>query len=90
MEISDTYLSNELFNIIKNSNKLNMPIGYQKFIGFIAVLVKGSRFEKLLLLFAIFGKGIPLDNNGKDGHNTTKRMDESSAYETESNGSQNS
>lgn len=59
MEISDTYLSNEFFNVIKNSQRLNSPIDYQKFISFTAILVKGTRNEKLALIFAIFGKGVP-------------------------------
>lgn len=58
MDIADTYLCNEMFNIIKNSQRLNHPIDYQKFISFIAVLSKGSRIEKLLLIFSIFGKGV--------------------------------
>uniref|UniRef100_A0A7S3CL33 Uncharacterized protein n=1 Tax=Strombidium rassoulzadegani TaxID=1082188 RepID=A0A7S3CL33_9SPIT len=57
-EVQDSYLSNELFNVIKNSQRLNHPIDYQKFISFIAVLVKGSQREKLLLIFSIFGKGV--------------------------------
>ena len=81
-EISDTYLSNELFNIIKNSNRLNLPIDYQKFISFIAILVKGSRFEKLLLFFAIFGKGIPLGDEGRAGSQGLLR-DESSVFESD-------
>ena len=59
MEVSDTYLTNELFNVIKNSQRLNSPIDYQKFISFIAILTKGSRKEKLMLIFSIIGKGIP-------------------------------
>jgi hypothetical protein len=81
-EISDTYLSNELFNIIKNSNKLNLPIDYQKFISFIAILVKGSRFEKLLLIFSIFGKGVPLGEAARNGSQGLLR-DESSVYESD-------
>ena len=38
---------------------MNSPIDYQKFISFIAILTKGSRIEKMLLLFSMFGKGIP-------------------------------
>ena len=68
MEISDTYLSNELFNLIKNSHKMNQPIDYQKFICFIAIITKGSTTEKLLLLFSIFGKGIP------DGYYGNKKI----------------
>lgn len=82
-EVSDTYLSNELFNIIKNSNRLNSPIDYQRFISFIAILVKGSRYEKLLLIFSIFGKGIPYEKSGNNG--TRGRMGEdSSVFESES------
>ena len=69
-EISETYLSNEIFTIIKNSSKLNLPIDYQKFLGFIAVLVKGSKIEKMILIFSIFGKGIPsLDECMNKGNN---------------------
>jgi len=44
-----------------------MPIDYQKFISFIAILVKGSRFEKLLLIFSIFGKGVPMGDAVRSG-----------------------
>lgn len=57
-EVQDTYLSSELFNIIRNSQRLNQPIDYQKFISFVAVLTKGSQREKLLLIFSVFGKGV--------------------------------
>lgn len=80
-EISDTYLSNELFHIIKNSNRLNSPIDYQKFISFIAVLVKGSRLEKLLLIFSIFGKGIPDIENLNIIRRTSGQINEDSDLE---------
>ena len=47
MEISDTYLTNELFFMIKNSSALNSPVDYKKFINFVSVIAKGSRQEKL-------------------------------------------
>lgn len=56
MEISDTYLSNELFFMIKNSSALNSPVDYKKFINFVSVIAKGSRQEKLQLLFFFFDK----------------------------------
>lgn len=86
-EISDSYITNELFNIIKNSNRLNSPIDYQRFISFIAILIKGSRYEKLLLIFSIFGKGIPCEHNQITGkHNPSSKLggEESSVFESES------
>ena len=59
MEISDTYLANQFFAVIKNSHRLNQPIDYQKFITFVSIISKGNTTDKLLLLFSIFGKGIP-------------------------------
>ena len=59
LDISDSYLTSQLFTVIKNSQRLNQPIDYQKFICFIAIISKGSRIQKLLLIFSIFGKGIP-------------------------------
>ena len=47
MEIQDTYLSNEIFFMIKNSSKLNSPIDYTKFINFVSIVAKGSSEEKL-------------------------------------------
>ena len=47
MEIQDTYLSNEIFFMIKNSSKLNSPIDYTKFINFISIVNRGSAQEKL-------------------------------------------
>ena len=55
-EIQDTYLSNEVFFMIKNSSKLNSPIDYSKFINFVSVVAKGSRDEKLQLLYTFFDK----------------------------------
>jgi Ca2+-binding EF-hand superfamily protein len=43
MEINDTYLTNELFFMIKNSSTLNSPVDYKKFINFVSVIAKGSR-----------------------------------------------
>ena len=59
-------MANEIFTIIKNSSKLNSPIDYQKFLGFIAVLVKGSKLEKMILIFSIFGKGIPCQDDANN------------------------
>lgn len=56
MEINDTYLTNELFFMIKNSSALNSPVDYKKFINFVSVIAKGSRQEKLQLLFFFFDK----------------------------------
>ena len=56
MEIQDTYLSNEIFFMIKNSSKLNSPIDYTKFINFISIVNRGSQEEKLQLLFTFFDK----------------------------------
>ena len=47
MEIQDTYLSNEIFFMIKNSSKLNSPVDYPKFINFVSIVAKGSSEEKL-------------------------------------------
>lgn len=47
MEIGDTYLTNELFYMIKNSSSLNSPVDYNKFINFVSVIAKGSRQEKM-------------------------------------------
>lgn len=43
MEINDTYLTNELFFMIKNSSSLNSPVDYKKFINFVSIIAKGSR-----------------------------------------------
>ena len=56
LEINDTYLTNELFFMIKNSSQLNSPIDWQKFINFVGILSKGSPQEKLELLFCFFDK----------------------------------
>ena len=56
MEISDTYLTNELFFMIKNSSSLNSPVDYNKFINFVSIIAKGSKQEKLHLLFSFFDK----------------------------------
>lgn len=57
MEINDTYLTNELFYMIKNSSQLNSPVDYSKFINFVAIISKGTKHEKLQLLFSFFNKG---------------------------------
>ena len=56
MEIQDTYLSNEVFFMIKNSSKLNSPIDYAKFINFVSIVAKGNSEEKLQLLYTFFDK----------------------------------
>lgn len=43
LEVSDSYLTNQLYAVIKNSQRMNQPIDYRKFICFIAVISKGSR-----------------------------------------------
>jgi hypothetical protein len=58
-QLHNTYLERALYQIIKNSGKLNLPIDYQKFISFMAILHHGTRLERLLLIFGIFGRGIP-------------------------------
>ena len=83
LEVSDSYLTNQLYAVIKNSQRMNQPIDYRKFICFIAVISKGSRIQKLLLLFSIFGKGIPdRINPNQDGANG---LDEDSADEMKAN-----
>lgn len=47
MEINDTYLTNELFYMIKNSSNLNSPVDYNKFINFVSIIAKGTLIEKL-------------------------------------------
>lgn len=56
-EIADTYLTNELFYMIKNSTSLNSPVDYNKFINFVSVISKGTKHEKMQLLFSFFNKG---------------------------------
>lgn len=55
-EISETFLTDQLFYIIKNSPELNSPIDWQKFISFISILIKGTREEKLKLFFLFFDR----------------------------------
>jgi len=47
IEIQDTYLSDEVFFMIKNSSAANTPIDYGKFINFVSIVAKGTREEKL-------------------------------------------
>ena len=47
IEIQDTYLSDEVFFMIKNSHQANSPIDYVKFIHFVSIVAKGDREEKL-------------------------------------------
>ena len=48
-----------MFTVMKNSDRLNQPIDYSKFIIFVAILAKGNFHEQLLNIFSIFGKGVP-------------------------------
>ena len=43
IEINDTYLTNELFYMIKNSSALNSPVDYNKFINFVSLISKGTK-----------------------------------------------
>jgi len=56
LEINDTYLTTELFFMIKNSSQLNSPIDWAKFINFVSILSRGSPQERLELLFCFFDK----------------------------------
>ena len=47
MEINDTYLTNELFYMIKNSSSMSSPIDYPKFINFVSIMSKGTQYEKM-------------------------------------------
>lgn len=58
VEIQDTYLSDEVFFMIKNSSAANTPIDYGKFISFVSIVAKGSREEKLQLLYTFFDKSV--------------------------------
>lgn len=42
--------------MIKNSSLLNSPIDYSKFINFVSIVAKGTREEKLQLLYTFFDK----------------------------------
>ena len=66
MEIQDTYLSNEIFFMIKNSSKLNSPVDYPKFINFVSIVAKGSSEEKLQLLYTFFDKNTELKITKED------------------------
>jgi len=44
--------------MIKNSSILNSPIDYSKFINFVSIVAKGTKEEKLLLLFTLFDKSV--------------------------------
>ena len=57
-DVSETYLSNEIFFMIKNSSVINSPIDYSKFITFDSTVAKGSREEKLSLLYTFFDKSV--------------------------------
>ena len=58
LEIQDTYLSNEVFFMIKNSSQLNSPIDYAKFINFVSIVAKGNEEEKLQLLYTFFDRSV--------------------------------
>ena len=55
-EISETFLTDQLFYIMKNSPVLNSPIDWQKFISFLSIFLKGSEEEKLKLIFMFFDR----------------------------------
>ena len=55
-DVSETYLSNEIFFMIKNSSVINSPIDYSKFITFVSIVAKGTREEKLSLFYTFFDK----------------------------------
>jgi len=57
-DVSETYLSNEIFFMIKNSSVINSPIDYNKFITFVSTIAKGNREEKLSLLYTFFDKSV--------------------------------
>lgn len=57
-DVSETYLSNEIFFMIKNSSVINSPIDYSKFITFVSTVAKGNREEKLSLLYTFFDKSV--------------------------------
>lgn len=44
--------------MIKNSSAANTPIDYGKFINFVSIVAKGTREEKLQLLFTFFDKSV--------------------------------
>jgi Ca2+-binding EF-hand superfamily protein len=57
MELQDTYLANEIFEMIKIGGT-HSPINFEKFLNFVSIISKGSREEKLHLLYMFFDKGI--------------------------------
>ena len=58
MELESTYLANEIFEMIKNSNMgTHSPIDREKFLNFVAIISKGTEDEKLELLYTFFDKG---------------------------------
>jgi hypothetical protein len=59
MELENTYLANEIFEMIKNSGiDTQRPIDKEKFLSFVSIIAKGSKEEKLQLLFTFFDKGL--------------------------------
>jgi Ca2+-binding EF-hand superfamily protein len=52
MELEETYLASEIFEMIKNST-----IYADKFLNFVAIISKGTEDEKLELLYTFFDKG---------------------------------
>jgi Ca2+-binding EF-hand superfamily protein len=58
VEIQDTYLSDEVFFMIKNSSQANTPVTYSKFINFVSVVARGTPEEKLQLLYTFFDKSV--------------------------------
>jgi Ca2+-binding EF-hand superfamily protein len=55
-EINETYLTNELFMLIKNSAQINTPIDWKKFISFMAIAAKGTRMERLSMIYGLIDK----------------------------------
>ncbi|CAI2379664.1 unnamed protein product [Moneuplotes crassus] len=55
-DISETFLTDQLFYVMKNSPELNSPIDWQKFISFLSIFLKGSEEEKLKLIFLFFDR----------------------------------
>jgi len=58
MELQDTYIANEVFLMIKNSSLANSPIDFDKFLNFVSIVSKGTKDEKLQLLYTFFDKGL--------------------------------
>jgi Ca2+-binding EF-hand superfamily protein len=44
--------------MIKNSSIISSPIDFEKFFNFIAIISKGTKEEKLQLIYTFFDKGL--------------------------------